>query len=78
MKVVTLPQYILYCPKHPKQPIGMVADVKGMHFVHGFWCKECRKHRYFTENNIKKYLKISPEPCKVPKNLTQLREDARA
>ena len=78
MKVVLLPQYILYCPDHPKQPIGMVADIEKPHFMNGFWCKECREIKYFNEENVKKHLKLSPKPCRVPENLTQMREDARA
>ena len=46
----------VHCPEHPKQVIGIVDDDADARFDHGFWCPQCGKHKYFNENNIKKYL----------------------
>ena len=56
----TAPLYQITCPAHPRQPIGVTADIAGARFQNGFWCKECKKYIYFNEENVKKHLHIIP------------------
>ncbi len=44
------------CPFHPKRIIGKVIDRQDARFDHGFWCRDCGRHIFFNENNIKLYL----------------------
>ena len=76
----TAPLYQIICPRHHDQPIGIIADIAGARFQHGFWCKQCKAYRYFNEDSIKKYLQIVPDRYirQDNENLTQMRQNARA
>ena len=60
--------YSIRCPIHPNQEIGTSRGEGNGDYNFGWWCIQCKKHRYFNELEFRKYLTTGFFPVKMVEN----------